>query len=204
MRVMFLFSKKKNIFLWKNIFSHLHYSMALPESSPFMRIVNFYENHDFHWFLSKIMKIDGFRCSWTSPASGVRSETVCVAFLNRWEKYFFSWKNIFLHFALLYGYAQSRARSSKSSIFMKKHGFHWFSLILVKNQWKSLKINENQWKSWFFMKIDDFHDRARLWQSRRVVQNAKKYFFIKNCFFFLGNKNTAHIVSDIVPGMGAL
>ena len=35
---------------------------------------------DFHWFLSKIMKIDGFRCSWTSVASGIRPEIVFVAF----------------------------------------------------------------------------------------------------------------------------
>ena len=54
------------------------------------------------------------------------------------------------------------------------------------------------------MKIDDFHDRARLWQRRRVVQNAKKHFFIKKYVFFLGNKNTTHIVSGIVPGVGAL
>ena len=54
------------------------------------------------------------------------------------------------------------------------------------------------------MKIDDFHDRARLWQSRRVVQNAGKIFFHKKMFFFLGNKNTTHIVSGIVPGVGAL
>ena len=52
------------------------------------------------------------------------------------------------------------------------------------------------------MKIDDFHDRARLWQSRRVVQNAKKYFFHKKMFFFLENKNMTHIVSDIVTGVG--
>ena len=68
---------------------------------------------------------------------------------------------------------------------------------------KSMKIIENQWKSWFFMEIDDFHDRARLWQSRRVVQNAKKYFFIKKCFFFLGSKNTTHIVSGHSAGYGS-
>ena len=55
-----------------------------------------------------------------------------------------------------------------------------------------------------FHEIDDFHDRARLWHSRRVVQNAEKIFFHKKMFFFLENKNTTHIVSDIVPGMGVL
>jgi hypothetical protein len=55
-----------------------------------------------------------------------------------------------------------------------------------------------------FHEICDFHDRARLWHSRRVVQNAKKYFFIKKMIFFLGNKNTTHIVSDIAPGAGVL
>ena len=49
-----------------------------------------------------------------------------------------------------------------------------------------------------------FHDQARLQHSYRVVQSAKKYFFIKKMFFFLGNKNMPHIVSDIVQGVGVL
>ena len=47
------------------------------------------------------------------------------------------------------------------------------------------------------MKIGDFHDRARLRHSCRVVQSAEKYFFIKNIIFFLGNKNMPRIVSDL-------
>ena len=55
-----------------------------------------------------------------------------------------------------------------------------------------------------FHEIGDVHDRARLWHSCRVVQSAEKIFFHKKMFFFLGNKNTARIVSDIVPRLGAL
>ena len=91
----FVSQEKKHFFYEKIFFRILHYSTALPESSPIMKIINFHEKPwfslifiDFHWFWSKIMKIDGFRCSWTSPASGIRSETVCVAFLYRWEKKF--------------------------------------------------------------------------------------------------------------------
>ena len=139
MCVVFLFPKKKNIFLWKNIFSHF----ALLYGSA--RVEPDHENHqfswktmifiDFHWFWSKIMKIDGFRCSWTSPASGIRSETVCVAFLNRWEKNIFSWKNIFLHFALLYGYAQSAPGH-------QNHQFSWKSMVFIDFHWF--------WSNWWF------------------------------------------------------
>ena len=130
---------RKNVFLWKIFFCILNYSTAMSESSTVIKIINFHKKTwfslifiDFHWFWSKNMKIDGFQCSWTSPASGIRSGIVFVAFLNRWEKTFFSWKILFCNFALpvLYSYAQSRARSSKSSIFTKNH---CFSLILIKN-----------------------------------------------------------------------
>ena len=92
----FVFQEKKHFFMKKIFFRILHYSTALPESSPIMKIINFHEKpwfslifNDFHWFWSKIMKIDGFRCSWTSVGSGIRSEIVFVAFLNRWEKIIF-------------------------------------------------------------------------------------------------------------------
>ena len=55
-----------------------------------------------------------------------------------------------------------------------------------------------------FHEIGGFHVRARLWQSCRVVQNAEKIFFHKKKVFFLRNKNTTHVVSDIVTGVGAL
>ena len=57
-------------------------------------------------------------------------------------------------------------------------------------------------KIMIFHEIDDFHDRVRLWHSRRVVQNAEKICFHKKMFFFLENKNMTHIVSDIVTGVG--
>ena len=43
---------------------------------------------------------------------------------------------------------------------------------------KSMKINENQWKSWFFMKIDDFHDRTRL-LTRVIIKD----FYIVNSLY---------------------
>ena len=52
-----------------------------------------------------------------------------------------------------------------------------------------------------FHEIRDFHDRARLSHGCRAVQSAEKYFFVKN-HFFLGNKNTPRIISDIVAGVG--
>ena len=134
----FCFPRKKTFFYEKNIFRILHYSTALQESSPIMKIINF------HWILSKIMKIASFEWPQSAPTPGTMPETMCVVFLFPKKKNIFLWKNVFSHFALLYGDAQSRARSSKSSIFMKKHGFHWFSLILVKN-------HEN-W--WFSMLLD--------------------------------------------------
>ena len=63
-----------------------------------------------------------------------------------------------------------------------------------------MKINENHDFSWYC----DFHGRARLWQSCRVVQSAEKNIFHEKNVFFLGNKNTAHFVSDIVTGMGVV
>ena len=43
-----------------------------------------------------------------------------------------------------------------------------------------------------FHEIDGFHDRARLWHSRRVVQNAEKIFFHKKCFFLGKQKHDTH------------
>ena len=42
------------------------------------------------------------------------------------------------------------------------------------------------------MKISDFHDRARLWQSCRVVQNAEKTFSLKKHFFLGKQKHITH------------
>ena len=55
-----------------------------------------------------------------------------------------------------------------------------------------------------FYEIRDFRDGAHLQHSCRVVQSAENSFFHENTFFFLRNKNMAHIVSDIVGGVGAL
>ena len=63
-------------------------------------------------------------------------------------------------------------------------------MIFDQNQWKSMENIENPWKSWFFMKIDDFHDQARLWQSRSA--KCEKIFFHKKCFILGKQKHITH------------
>ena len=55
-----------------------------------------------------------------------------------------------------------------------------------------------------FHEIGDFHGEARLWHSSRVVQSPEICIFMKKYVFFLANKNTSRIVTDIVAGVGAL
>ena len=50
-----------------------------------------------------------------------------------------------------------------------------------------------------FHEIDDFHERVRLWHSRKVVQSAEKYFSIKNVFFSHQIGKSAQIISDLLP-----
>ena len=52
-----------------------------------------------------------------------------------------------------------------------------------------------------FHEIDDFHERVRLWHSRKVVQSAEKYFFIKNDYSHQIGKST-QIISDLIPDAG--
>ena len=140
-------SQEKKHFFMKKYFSHF----ALLYGSA--RVEPDHENHqfswktmifiDFHWFWSKIMKIDGFRCSWTSPASGIRSETVCVAFLKSIRKSIFFMKK---YFSAL---CTTLRLCSEPRPVIKIINFHekaWFSLIFID-----------------FGQIDDFDDRARLW-----------------------------------------
>ena len=140
----------------------LHYSTALPESSPIMKIINFHEKPwfslifiDFHWFGSKIMKIDGFRCSWTSPASGIRSETVCASFFNRWEKIFFHEKIFFC--TLHYSTAMLRAAPGHQN-----HQFSWKIMVFIDFHWFWSKI----------MKIDGFRCS---WTSPHPVLGQKQF-----------------------------
>ena len=139
MCVVFLFPQEKKHFLWKNDFFAFCTTLRLCQSRArswksqiSWKVMIFI---DFHWFWSKIMKTDGFRCSWTSPASGIRSEIACVAFLNRWEKIFKkSYANCFWPNTGCGG----RPGASKTI------NFHDF--------WpKSMKINENHGFSWKLM-----------------------------------------------------
>ena len=53
-----------------------------------------------------------------------------------------------------------------------------------------------------FHEIDDFHERVRLWHSRRVVQNAGKIFFHKKMFFSHQIGKSTQIISDLIPDAG--
>ena len=59
----FVSQEKKHFFMKKYFFRILHYSTALPESSPIMKIINFHEKpwfslifNDFHWFSLILVK----------------------------------------------------------------------------------------------------------------------------------------------------
>ena len=52
------------------------------------------------------MDFDDFEWSQGAPTHATMSETMCGMFLFRKKKIVFLWKNIFLHFGLLYSYAE--------------------------------------------------------------------------------------------------
>ena len=85
-------------------------------------------------------EIDGFEWPQSTPAPGAMSETMCVVFLFPKKKIIFFMKKYFFAFCTTLRLCQSRARSWKSSIFMKSHDFHWFSMIFIDFGQKSWKL----------------------------------------------------------------
>ena len=146
MCVVFLFPKKKNIFLWKIFFRILHYSTAMPESSPIMKIINFMKNHDFHWF--SMVFIDFCQKSWKlmglsgpkvlpHPALCQKRCVLCFCFSRKQCVIKKATKTI----SELIPDATGVQDHRKSYIFM----------IFDQNQWKSMKItvfHQNWWFSW--------------------------------------------------------
>ena len=135
--------KKKHFFMKKYFFRILHYSTALQESSPIMKIINFHEKP---WF--SLIFIDFYQKSWKlmvlsgpkvlpHPSLCQKRRAPCFCFPR--IKHFL-WKNIFSHFALLYGSARVEPDHENHQIFMKNHGFHWFSMIFIDFYQKSWKL----------------------------------------------------------------
>ena len=135
----FCFPRKKTFFYVKYFFCTLHYSTAMPESSSVMKITKNHEKSwfllifiDFHCFLSKIMKIDGFEPSQRAPTPCTMSETMCGVFLFPKKKVVLM-KKYFSALCTLYSYARVELGHENHQKITKNHGFYRFSLIFIKN-----------------------------------------------------------------------
>ena len=63
-------------------------------------------------------------------------------------------------------------------------------------------FDQIQWFSRILVQIRYFIDSARLVRDCKSAQSAGKYFFTKNIIFLWSIKNTAHIISALVAGVG--